>query len=474
MLSMRNESNENLLCETEVSSLKLVKDILKVFNSNVVMLLSNIILSIFLPLSLSVTEYGEYRQYILYISYIAIFNLGYIDGIFIKYGGENLEYSKNDLKKEHRFLVIFQFIVTVILICVSIIKKDMLFLLLSLSIVPINVSGFHKMLYQSTGLFSKYSRVNILFTIFNLFLIGCLLLLHVNNSSYYICATLIANTLLLMIMEYDFYKLVLGVESNEKIQYSYYFKVGIFILAGNFAILLFNNIGMWIVNLFFTIEDFAQYSFATSMLNMVLLAVSSVGLTFYNYLAKNEDYKMVKFTTKILIILGIISGCLFFVLKLFINKVLPHYSASLDIIAVSFVNLPYIMVINVILINLYKARKQEKKFFLIVFVMLLISLILNFTSFIIFHSLTLIALSTTISYIIWFIICTNIDFKYLKSDLSELFMLAIHFISFLLCSNYLSWIVGLIVYFSIISISMFIFYKKDFLKLINIIKKIRS
>jgi len=454
--------------------LKLIKDILKVFNSNVLMLLSNIILSIFLPLSLSVDEFGEYRKYILYISYIAIFNLGYIDGIFIKYGGKNLEDNKKSLRAEHKFLVIFQLIVTIILICISVLEKDILLLLISLSIIPINVNGFHKMLYQSTGLFTKYSRINILFTIFNLIFIGCLLVLKIDNSSYYIAATLIANILLLLIVEYDFYKLVGGIRNDLKINYLYYFKVGIFILAGNFSILLFNNIGLWIVNFFFSIKEFAQYSFATSMLNMILLGVSSVGLTFYNYLARNEDKQMVKLTTKILIILGIIAGCIFFILKLFISKILPHYSASLDIIAVSFVNLPYIMVINVILINLYKARKQEKKFFLIVVTMLFISTILNFISFIIFHSLTLIALATTISYIIWFLACTNIDFKYLKSDWTQLFVLSVHFVVFLACSNYLNWAIGLLIYSGVVLILMFIFYKQDFLKLINMVKKVRN
>ncbi|MEX5519329.1 lipopolysaccharide biosynthesis protein [Bacillus cereus] len=454
--------------------MKLIKDILKVFNSNVLMLLSNIILSILLPLSLSVNEFGEYRKYILYVSYMGIFHLGYIDGIFIKYGGKSLEDNRAELRAEHKFLVIFQLIVTVVLIGISVLQKDIVLLLIAFSVIPINISSFHKMLYQSTGLFGKYSRLNIIFTIFNLFFIGCLLILNVDNSSYYIGATLIANILLLLMVEYDFFQLIRGVESSNKIAYSYYFKVGVFILVGNFSILFFNNIGLWIVNLFFSIKEFAQYSFATSMLNMILLGVSSVGLTFYNYLAKSENLQMVQLTKKILIVLGILSGCVFFILKLFISKILPQYSDSLDIIAVSFVNLPYIMVINVILVNLYKARKQEKRFFLIVITMLFISVILNFSSFIIFQSLTLIALATTISYIIWFITCTSMDFKYLKSNRSELSVLSIHFILFLFCSNYLNWFIGLVVYGGVISILIFIFYKGDFLKLMHMVKKVRN
>ena len=41
-----------------------------------------------LPIILSVVDYGNYRQYILYMSFTYIFNAGFNDGIYIKYGGK--------------------------------------------------------------------------------------------------------------------------------------------------------------------------------------------------------------------------------------------------------------------------------------------------------------------------------------------------------------------------------------------------
>ncbi|OMD74809.1 hypothetical protein BSK64_18435 [Paenibacillus odorifer] len=441
--------------------MKLLKDILKVFNSNVLMLVSNIILNILLPLTLSISEYGYYRKYIMYITYVAIFNLGFIDGIYIKYGGENLGTKKTSLKIERNFLAKFQLIVSITMILVSLFINDVILLLLSVSIIPINLGGFHKILYQATGQFSKYARINVVYTIINFLLISFLLVFNVGNSLYYIISSLIAYIVILFLMEYDFAKFTKNEEKNDLIKPYKYFKVGIFILLGNIAVLLFTNMGAWLVSLFFSIEEFAQFSFATAMLNMVLVAISAVGLTFYNFLAKNEDHEIINFTKTVLIVLGMISGVTFFVLEMFIEKYLPHYSASLSIISISFVNLPYIMIINVIILNLYKARKQEKRFFGIVFLMLGISFALNFTSYFLFHSLEWIALSTTLSYIIWYFISVNIDFRFMRGTLKEVLLLFVHCSIFLYSANSLNWINGMFIYVVFCFFALILLYKRE-------------
>ncbi|MBY0076505.1 capsular biosynthesis protein [Priestia aryabhattai] len=441
--------------------MKLIKDIFKVFNSNMLMLISNTIITVLLPLTLSVEGYGEYRQYILYISYIGICHLGYIDGIYIKYGGKNLNENKELLRKEHSFLVKFQFVITIVLVAIAIILKDIVLFLLSISIIPVNISSFYKMLYQSTGLFSKYSRINILFTIINLLSICFLLIFGINSSYYYIGATLFAYLCLLISLEINFLKVAKGIEKQKDFKYGNYFKIGIFILLGNFSIQLINNLGLWIVNIFFEIKDFSHFSFATSMLNMVLIAVSAVGLTFYNYLAKKEDPKIVILAKKLLIILGVSGGAIYFVLELFINKFIPTYSLSLKIISIAFLNLPYLMIINVIIINLYKARKQEKKFFRVILFIFLISLIIHLASYLIFKSLVPIAMATTLTYIIWYTFSVNKDFKYLKSSGGEIILLTIYLLSFYLCANYLNWLYGGLIYLAINSITIFVCYRAD-------------
>ncbi|OBZ09824.1 hypothetical protein A8L34_21375 [Bacillus sp. FJAT-27264] len=451
--------------------MKLLKDIIKVLNSNVLMLVSNIILNLLIPLTLSVPEYGYYRKYIMYITYIAVFNLGFIDGIYIKYGGESLNGRHSLLTSERSFLAKFQLIVSIMMVIISLFINDRILLFLSLSIIPINLGGFHKIVYQATGQFSKYSRVNIVYTLVNLMLLLILLAFNVDNSIFYISASLAAYVVILLLMEIDFAKHRRDKTKVEKVNFYKYFKVGIFILLGNIAVLLFTNMGAWLVNLFFTIEEFAQFAFATTMLNMVLVVISAVGLTFYNFLAKNENHQIIRFTKEILIVLGILSGMIFFILEMFIMKYLPHYSASLSIISISFVNLPYIMVINVVILNLYKARKQERRFFNIVILMLGISIILNTTSFYLFHSMEWIALSTTISYVIWYVFSIYKDFRFMKGNLNEALLLVVHSSVFLYTANYLNWMMGFCFYILICFLSLLIFYKKE---INEIWKKVRS
>ena len=45
----------------------------------------------FLPKYLSVESYADYKIFILYISYVGILHLGYVDGVYIKYGGKAID-----------------------------------------------------------------------------------------------------------------------------------------------------------------------------------------------------------------------------------------------------------------------------------------------------------------------------------------------------------------------------------------------
>ncbi len=434
------------------------------------MLLSNILISILLPMTLSVEGYGQYRQYILYIGYIAILNFGFIDGIYIKYGGKDLKSNSKEIRQEHKFLIYFQSIITIIMVSFSILIDDKILLLLSFSIIPLNIGGFHKILYQSTGQFSLLSKVNIFFSVFNLIFVGALMQFNIENAFYYIFSTLLAHTLILLITEYHFIKTTKEFINSSNIKYLEHFKVGIFILLANLSILLFNNMGTWIVNIFLSIQKFASYSFAMSMLNMILITVSSVGLTFYNFLARNEDIKIIKLTKNILIILGALAGNLFFFLKFFIIQFIPKYTESLEIIAISLVNLPYIMIINVIINNLYKARKKERKFLWVVLKMLFVSFLLNILFYKIFNSLEMIALASTISFIFWYFYCINTDFKFIKSGLKEISFLVLHFILFLGCANFLNLFLGWIIYFVLICIFIFFFFYKDMKGFLIILK----
>ncbi|PFO93196.1 capsular biosynthesis protein [Bacillus cereus] len=448
--------------------MQLIINILRVVFSNVIMLVSNIVLGLFLPMYLSVKVYGEYRLFLFYLGYIGLLHFGFIDAMYLKYGGNNKEaLNKNLLKKEHHVFLFYQLVVMVLIFTIGIFMEENLIILFAFAIIPLNLSAFHKLFYQATGQFKKYSYVNIVYTIINLIIICILLVIKIEDAIGYIIATIFAYVFICLIMERDFWKYTKGVRGTGKVNILEYNRVGIFILIGNICVILISSIGGWIVQFFFKIEDFAYYSFAVAMLNMILLVINAIALTFYNYIARNENREVLILVKNVLIVLGALAGSAYFFLQLVIELALPEYKLALSIIAISFMALPYMMIVNVIITNLYKARKQEKKYLKVVLSILSISIAFNVLAVSIFKSMDSIAVAMVLTFVSWYIYSTIFEFDYLRGSIKELFYLICHAIIFLIASRYFEWFNGLLVYASIMLTVSLVFYSQEFKQLFN-------
>ena len=71
--------------------MKVLKNVFQVALSNVINFGTSFIIGFILPAVLSVADYGYYREYTLYLSFAYLVNLGFNDGIYIKYGGAEKE-----------------------------------------------------------------------------------------------------------------------------------------------------------------------------------------------------------------------------------------------------------------------------------------------------------------------------------------------------------------------------------------------
>ena len=58
--------------------------------ANLLILVVSIALNLIVPKFLGVTEYSYWQLYVFYASYVGFFQLGWIDGIYLKIGGGNL------------------------------------------------------------------------------------------------------------------------------------------------------------------------------------------------------------------------------------------------------------------------------------------------------------------------------------------------------------------------------------------------
>ncbi|KMY51039.1 hypothetical protein [Peribacillus loiseleuriae] len=450
------------------------KDLLKVFNSNLINLLVGIITGFIVPAFLSLDEYASLKTFTLYLSYIGILHFGFIDGIYIKYGGKlETEIDKNRLKGEHKFLLLFQIIVTLLSLVIGIILQDGILVAFSIAILPINIQTLFKFLYQALGKFDIYSKIMILTP--NLLLLLNLLIifvLKINNFWPFILVNIITYYIVYIGLEIYFlikYKNVTALIDFKDIWN--HFKIGSFIMIGNLASMFFYASDRWFVKFFLTNKDFAFYSFAISMMVVINTLISSVTMTFYPYLARGKDEEKINLIKKYLLIIGALSSGGYFAFEFIVNMYLKKYIPSLEIIVILFAGFPAIIIINALYINLYKVKKQEKKYVCMVLKMCLVSVVINILAILIYNSTFSIALSTTISFYIWYFYSAK-DFSNLKPNIKELVYLVLFFFTYFTCTLYLNWLFSFLIYFLVIFFFTYIFFEKESIILIrNIVKK---
>lgn len=450
----------------------LKNNIIRIFSANFLTMISGIIIGFIVPAILSIESYSYVKTYMFYISYIGFLHFGFIDGIYIKYGGKEVdEIDKEEFKGEHKVFTIIQLVVTFIFIFIGILNSDIIMTLMGLSIVPMNTIAFHKLFYQATGQFKQYAKASYIYTSIYLGLnILLAILFKSQNYIYYCIASLFSNIIVYIILEIKFYKNNKGIKAKYNFKIWNNIRVGFFILLGNLSVLLFYAIDRWFIKIFLSVNDFAYYSFAVSMLNIVNLLVNAIAITFYNYLSKGENKEKIKKMKNYFLILGGFASLGYFALSAVVSIFLEKYTPALNIIAISFAAYPYMIVINALYVNLYKARKNEKKYLKVVASMVIISALYNTIAILIWKSSEAIATATTLSFITWYIYSMR-DFNYLKSNLKESIYLAIVLVSFLIFSNYFNWLIGGIGYLVIMIIMSIIFYIKEIKDIINTVLK---
>lgn len=452
--------------------MSLKNNIIRVFSANFLSMISGIVISFIVPAILSVENYSYLKTYTFYVSYITFFSVGFVDGIYLKYGGRNeSEINRQDLKNEHRFYIITQLFFTIIIFFIGAFNKNIILIITAFTIIPLNVSGFYKLYYQATGNFKNYSIVSYIYTL-AYFIFNVILSVIIKSDNYilYCLSILFANGIVLLIFEYKFYKENRGIKSYFDPKVINNIKVGFFILIGNMSVILFYAVDRWFIKIFFSLDDFAYYSFALSMLNVINILVSAISVTFYNYLSKGENESRIKKLKKYFLILGAGASLGYFIFAAIISLFLNKYNPSLRIISITFASYPYMIVINALYVNLYKARKDEKKYVLVVFKMVAISIIYNIIAIGIWRRPEAIALATTLSFITWYIYSMK-DFKYLTSNIKEVTYLSIVMVGFLIFSNLFNWFWGGIGYAILLVVMNMTMYKLELVDIFKIVTR---
>ncbi|MCM6855744.1 hypothetical protein NE248_03700 [Enterococcus durans] len=356
--------------------------------ANFVTLGISVLLNLFVPKLLGVTEYSYWQLYVFYSSYVGFLHFGWIDGIYLKIGGEDYEkINKREIASQLRYLLIFELILSgIFIICSCIflpksVQKVVLILTAIVSVITI-IKTFILYILQSTNRIKEYAQLSrndrYLYVLFIAiyFLIG-------GRSFFWLINLDILSKLIVTIWSMSFIKDML---SEKVISLKILFpkimdniNVGSKLMISNIASMLIIGIIRFFVQQKWSIETFGKLSFTLSLSNMFLTFINAIGVVMFPLLRRTNNQKLPQLF-KILrgLFVPLTYGLLLFYVpaKLILSLWLPEYAESLNFMGILFPIVIYEGRMSLLINTYLKTLRKEKTILfvnLITFVVTLLS-----------------------------------------------------------------------------------------------------
>lgn len=452
--------------------MKIKKGIMYVFIANIINLAISLITGFVLPKLLSIDTYANIKLFQLYVTYIGVVSLGFADGMYLRIGGKDIEnLNKKEILEELKTFKIFQFIVEVLAIIISICIKNEIILLCSIVILPINIANYLRQVYQAIGQFKKYSRFTNINTMF-IFIVNMFLLFIIKTDYYraYILGYIVVYIIYWIAIELETRKIFGYVKENANKKYFVQdIKSGFLLMIGNFCNVIFTSIDrLFVQNLLGTVQ-FAYYSFAVSVENLMNVFITPISTVMYNYFCNNKEKEKVINVKMYILLFSSVIIAVIFPAKFIVDVWLTKYQNALEVLFLLFSAQYISIMIRCVHVNLYKSEKKQKKYFEIMIVVVIISIILNIIAYNILKNINSIAIATLITNIIWFII-GEYEFEKYRLKIKDYIYTFLVMFAFLICGLISNAIIGMLIYCSVLIMLAILLENEIVLKAIEEIK----
>lgn len=462
----------------------ILKNIINISISNIIKLLSGVLVGFLLPKIIGITDYGYYKTFTLYSTYVGLFAIGITDGIYLKYGG--LDYSSID-KREFRFYSRFYFFIEIlftlllVIFSVFLLNGEYRFIILCLSFYLLfnNITGYFQIISQITSRFKEFSSRNIIQSF--LIAISIFVLLLLNKYCNYIVTYKIYMIIYINIIAflslwyiYTYRDIVFGKEiriSNKKSLIISIIKIGIPLLISNLCSSLILSIDRQFVSILFDTETYAIYAFAYNMLGLITTAFVAISTVIYPTMKKTNKETLGKnysFFVSVILIISFLCLICYFPLNWFVNWFLPKYSNSLPIFRVIMPGLAVSSVITIVMHNYYKTEGKEIMFFVKSIIILAISCVANFVAYFLFKSTISISIASIFVMYIWYVLMEEYFIRSYKVKwIKNLIYMLLMTFGFYLITCWELWWASMLVYSVYMIIVTIFFYYKDFCRFLK-------
>lgn len=449
------------------------KGLLNVMFANIICLLISILTNFLVPKFVSIDSYSMIKTYALYLTYAGFFSAGYNDGMYLQYGGKNLNtISKKGLANNFYNYVLLMTLMLAIVFMVGIVLSDSIIIAFSFGMYAYNILGYLKSLYQATGEFQAYGKaLNIEKFVVFVFTLGLIFFVHSDNYKLFIGVQVIVNILVAVYLvdrleqKLNFIKL----GSFNLSEYKNNISSGFILMLGNFSSGIFTGLDRWFVKILLTSTDFAMYSFAVSMENIINVFISPITISMYNYFCKNPAMENIKKTKTLTLLWGFIIIAAAFPAKWVLEHFLQNYISANSVVFILFAAQVFYVIVKGIYVNIYKAEKKQSLYLKEMIEMIIVGAILNAVFYLVFKNTICIAAGTLVTAIIWMYLC-EFKTKELRFSWKENLSIAILLCTYLYCGYRMESISGCLVYCIILILVFISLMNKSFLYVLNLVK----
>lgn len=450
---------------------KLLKNFSLVITSNFITMLVSFLAVLIVPKIIGVEEYGYWQLFLLYSSYVPILQLGWTDGIYLRYGGLELEKLNKALIKTQVFLVFFsQLIVMLVIISLAAVvssddQRAYIIECTAIFAVLVNTRFFFIHLMQATNKMKEYSSIIIIDRVFYLILFVVIITTRNFDFKDLILADLMGKLLSLL------YAMFLCREYLIKGTFS--IKEGIReginnILSGS-KLLFSNTVNMLILGVVrlgiekaFNVAVFGKISLLLNISNFFLVFLNAVSLVIYPILKRVDPSKWSEIYLNIRRLLVLLLLLLLFIYYplhyLFLNW-LPQYNDILPYLGILF-PICFFDGKMALLVNTYlKAMRKEKYMMSINIVALTISVVTTLFAINFYKNLTFLVAVIPLVLSIRCIIAESMLSKALKVNYRKEIYIECIVVLVFVCLNLLDNVIYGLVGYTVLMVSYILFYR---------------
>lgn len=273
-----------------------LRNVVWVLGSQTIVLASGLIKALIIPIVLGVEDFAYWQIYMFYGTYIGVFSLGYIDGIYLKYGGQNLQSMPLENLRAANMVYLAALVLATLAVAflttqTSDANRNFVFLSIAATIILVGVTSNISITLQAINRLKSYAFLNSADKVFFSISLFALFVEELRTFWFLILIDIVSKAVVMLVLVYHNRQLYIGTFIETRVaarEFVGNVRSGIQLMLANLSGMLVLGTGRIIIEYFGTLSSYALYAFATTIASIVLMSVSALSIVLYPNLRQQD------------------------------------------------------------------------------------------------------------------------------------------------------------------------------------------